>query len=76
VDIAKQYYVKFMERYRDALHGSRRRLITFNPESLAVSLMGINHMLGITSMIKVSPATESIIQEVAEAYCQGVLQEG
>ncbi|MET1101275.1 MAG: hypothetical protein ABWW69_02185, partial [Pyrodictiaceae archaeon] len=45
--IALSYYKPFMERYRDRLAGSAPNIKSYSYESLAITLMGVNHVAGI-----------------------------
>lgn len=75
-NITKMYYGPFMERYRDRLarEAERGEIISYSPESLAITLMGINHLAGIVGpLYRVVESVEALARGLAKIYSGGVL---
>lgn len=75
LEIARTYYEPFMRSYaeriaREALAGY---LKTYSPESLAIALMGINHMAGVAIMMLRGFDEKRIVESIAEIYSGGIL---
>ncbi len=74
--IAAKYYIPFLKRYTEKLGGRAEKglIKTFNPESLAITLMGINSMAGIAGQMIEDIDEKRIIDGLAEIYARGVLK--
>jgi len=75
LEIARTYYEPFMRSYaeriaKEALAGY---LKTYSPESLAIALMGINHMAGVALMMLRDFDEKRIVESIAEIYSGGIL---
>ncbi|MEM1610921.1 MAG: TetR/AcrR family transcriptional regulator [Sulfolobales archaeon] len=76
IEIAKAYYIPFLRAYAKRIEKDRSKGLVniYEPESLAISLMGINHMAGIMNMILGEPDSEEILTNLAKIYSMGLLR--
>jgi len=75
LEIARTYYEPFMRSYaeRIAKEALAVYLKTYSPESLALALMGINHMAGVALMMLRDFDEKRIVESIAEIYSGGIL---
>ncbi len=76
IEIAKMYYVPFSEAYANRITQEIKSgsLISYDPKSLVISLMGINHMAGVFNMILKRTSTTKIVNDLAHIYSIGLLR--
>jgi len=76
LEIAKMYYIPFFRSYAHRLGDEVKRgtIRSYNPESLAIALMGINHMAGASHMILGEPSESEIIGSLSRIYTCGLLR--
>ncbi len=73
VNIAKEYYTEFMERYNRRISEIKDKIVTYNSRSLAISLMGINHLAGIMGpMLKIIDSRDLLVK-ISKIYSKGVI---
>ena len=75
IDIAKSYYTAFLRSYSRRIETDmeRYRIHIYKPESLAISLMGINHMIGLVGMILKETNIINFIRDLAKIYSNGII---
>ncbi len=74
--IAVSYYKPLLDRYIKRLSKERSRILTYNPESLAISLIGINHVAGIMGPILNIFTIDDIITNMTKLLPYGLLRNG
>jgi len=76
LEIAKMYYIPFFRSYAHRLGDEVKRgaIRSYNPGSLAIALMGINHMAGASHMILGEPSESEIIGSLSRIYTCGLLR--
>jgi AcrR family transcriptional regulator len=76
IEIAKAYYIPFLKAYAKRIDEDIKKgfIKIYEPESLAITLMGINHMAGVMNMILGEPRGEDILANLASIYTTGLLR--
>ncbi|WP_069806678.1 TetR/AcrR family transcriptional regulator [Vulcanisaeta thermophila] len=75
LEIARNYYITFMNNYSEKISRASGQVITYDPQSLSIVLMGINHLLGmITSIMNILPNHEAVALEAAKVYSNGIIR--
>ena len=77
IGIAKAYYLPFMKNYADRLAeaANKGQIITHNPGSLAITLMGINHLAGIIGPMHNLTQPETLVEGLTKLYAKGLLRQ-
>jgi len=75
LSIAMKYHIPFLKRYAERLSAEAERglIRTFNTESLAIALMGINHTAGIEVRMLEGMDERKVLEGLARIYAKGVL---
>ncbi|MCE4613402.1 MAG: TetR/AcrR family transcriptional regulator [Desulfurococcales archaeon] len=74
--VAKEYYIPFRKAYESRLANriTTGKITALDPKPLATSLMGINHVLGITGpILKIIGDNELVIETTEKIYRRGIL---